>query len=174
MNAPTDWIDYVRELAENFPPQNHVSFTVDDLEDLLDGRFRTEVNRNGINLKLVEPMFDNFSNEANGLLADMLTGFSVLKFIPKLTSETVYDAQKLAAQAFGKILARIIYDSRKGKQPLNYSLNQLNTAAAKLDKVTFTKEENFYVGYLFTFRVKVTYLPNINAEVQDFGWLDLP
>lgn len=173
MKSPQIWIDYIKNVADNYPPKGSVTFTVDDLENLLDGVFRTAVNKTGYNIQMVEPMFDNFSNEANGTFAEMLTGFSCLKYLPKLTASTVHDTQNDCYRVVRQFIARMVRDSRKGVAPLNYALNQLDEINMKKDKLAFNKGDAFFVGYLVTFKVKIEYLDNINTEVQQTGWLDL-
>lgn len=171
MFEPEAFVNYIENLVADYPDQ--INFAVDNFDDLLDGKFYTAL-ASGYNFRLIEPLFDNFQGEDAGSTTAATTGFYFSIRIPSLTTAAVRTARKDTFDIAKRIIARLIFDSRKGHAFFGNLLNRFESANFKKDKQTFASGEGFQVGYLVTFQLRFDYIESVEDLVADTNWRDLP
>ncbi len=168
----------MRSIARTHPSILHEdtegkkAFAVDDLSDLLDGIFADALKPSGCNLRLVKPIVQPQTDEAAGMLATFQTGFSVSQHVESLTNDAVQAAFKVTAEIVRQIIAKLIFDSRRGVELFRFSLNNLSYGRFNIEEITFKGDGSFH-GQLCIFQFKVEYIEDIDDLVESTEWLNL-
>lgn len=176
MNIPDIFIDYMKALAINHPlirhkdEQGKVAFVVDDLMDLLDGVFKTALKNEGFSMRCGEPIIRPLTDAANGMLANIDAGFSILKKV-SFSSNSIYEARKECYSIVKNLIARMVLDSRNDHELFSFSLNLLEYGRFTIEPVVF-EGDGTWAGQIVTFSFKSDFIEDIETEFSSTNWLD--
>lgn len=175
MNSPSDISAYIKKLCEN-PPQTVVpdislgiAFAINDLANLLDGKFKSALKPNKYNCQCINPLERGYSDESGNIMTLLDFGFSMTKHFASYTEENAekaYNESRHLARAF---IAKMIYDSQKGREPFFYALNSFLDAQFDIERIDFTGE-GYHSGVMVLFKVKIEFIDCIEDLVNDSSW----
>jgi hypothetical protein len=178
MNVPSEIKNLFKSLASAHPSILHedaegkMAFAIDKISDIIDGIFKTEIKPDGFSLRYVKPIFNGFTDEANGMDTNVQAGFSILKKCDHTNIDEIETAQDEAFVIVKDVIARLIFESRKRNLLLNNSLNQLGNGQFTIEEVTFQGDGTF-AGQLCLFQFKTEFIEDIDETVSATNWTDL-
>lgn len=178
MNVPSEIKNLFKSLASAHPSILHedadgkVAFAIDQISDIIDGIFKTEIKPDGFSLRYIKPIFNSFTDEANGMVTNVQTGFSILKKCDHTNIDEIETAKDEAFIIVKDVIARLIFESRKRNSLLNNSLNQLGNGQFTIEEVAFQGDGTF-AGQLCLFQFKTEFIEDIENAVTTVQWTDL-
>lgn len=178
MNVPSEIKELFKSLASTHPSILHedvdgkVAFAIDQISDIIDGIFKTEIKAEGFSMRYIKPIFNSFTDEANGMVTNVQTGFSILKKCDHTNIDEIETAKDETFVIVKHVIARLIFMSRTRNSLLKNSLNQLVNGQFTIEEVTFQGDGTF-AGQLCLFQFKTEFIEDIDETVSATNWTDL-
>lgn len=178
MNVPSEIKNLFKSLASTHPSILHedvegqVAFAIDQISDIIDGVFKTEIKPEGFSLRYIKPIFNTLSDETNGMLSSVQSGFSVLRKCDHTDLEEMETVKDEAFRIVKEIIARLVFESRNRHAVLSDSLNQLGNGQFSIEEVAFQGDGTF-AGQLCLFQFKTEFIEDIDQIVTATNWTDL-